>query len=96
MAREGKPRRLNSGLDTLDHGVAYVDRFPEKKAIHLGWALLRAWATFFKKWILQRKCLAGWRGILQAHHVAHSVFVKHTAHYVSTRVLEGRKLSRTE
>ena len=83
--------KLNFGLNTLDHGVAYVDRFPKKKAIHPGWALLRAWATFFKKYILQRKCLAGWRGILQAHHIAHRVFVKHTAHYVNTRVLRDRQ-----
>ncbi len=83
--------RLNFGLDALDHGVAYLDRFPGKKAIHPGWALLRAWATFFKKYILQRKCLAGWRGLLQSHHTAHGVFVKHTAHYVSTRVLRDHE-----
>ena len=93
---KGSRDRLLCGLDVHEHGVAYVDRFPQKKAIHPGWALLRAWMTFFKKYILQGRCLAGWRGILLAYHAAHGVFVKHTAHYVSTRVLGGRKPSRTE
>ncbi len=83
--------RLLCGLDTHEYGVAYVDRFPQKKAIHPGLALLRAWATFFKKYILQRRFLAGWRGILLAHHAAHGVFVKHTAHYVNTRILRDRQ-----
>ncbi|MCY4611650.1 MAG: glycosyltransferase family 2 protein [Gammaproteobacteria bacterium] len=83
--------RLLFEIDSLDHGVAYADRFPEKRAIHPGLALLRAWATFFKKYVLQRRCLAGWRGILLAYHAAHGVFVKHTAHYVNTRVLEDRQ-----
>ena len=83
--------RLFFGVDVLDHGVAYTNRFPEKKAIHPGLALLRAWATFFKKYILQRRCLAGWRGILLAYHAAHNVFVKHTAHYVNTRALKDRR-----
>lgn len=85
---KGSRDRLTFGINALDHGVAYADRFPEKRAIHPGLALLRAWATFFKKYILQRRCLAGWRGILLSYHTAHGVFVKHTAHYVRTRVLK--------
>lgn len=83
--------RANFGLNVRDHGISYSDRFPNKKAIHPSLALLRAWATFFKEYLLRRKCLAGWRGILLAHHIAHRVFVKHTAHYVNTRVLKDRQ-----
>lgn len=88
---KGSRDRLLCGLDAHEYGIAYVDRYPKKRAIHPGWALLRAWATFFKKYVLQRRCLAGWRGILLAYHAAHGVFVKHTAHYINTKVLRDRE-----
>ena len=83
----GSRDRTAFRLDSHSYDIAYADRFPTKKAIHPGLALLRAWATFFKMYILKRRCLVGWRGILLAHAAAHEVFVKHTAHYVNTKVL---------
>lgn len=80
--------REGFGLEAHAYGVPYAQRFPGRKAIHPALALLRAWATFLKSYLLQGGFLAGWRGILIAHHAAHGVFVKHSAHYVQTKVLE--------
>ena len=83
--------RAAYGLDSPEYGIAYDERFPEKKAIHPGLALLRSWATFFKKYFLERKFLAGWRGIVLAQGAAHHVFIKHTTHFVNTKIARDRQ-----
>lgn len=92
---QGDRDREHFSIDSSAYGVSYAEQHPGKKAIHPGMALLRAWATFFKRFVLQAGFLAGWRGILIAHHAAHSVFVKHTAHYVQTKA-DGRADHRAE
>lgn len=79
------------GIDSTAYGVSHATIFSGKKAFHPGVALLRAWATFFKSFVLQKGFLAGWRGILIAHHTAHGVFVKHSAHYVQTQADPERR-----